>query len=222
MWVHPRLRRERQRLRFDPAVRSSSATSTPMSYLHPGLALGGFLRVVGQGRVCRNRRNVGRVCANVGYPFGREQFRPFWRCPARPPRGHGFHSSTIVGGRCDGLRGAQEHEDHPVRSDGITRRSFFILKSRLIHARVPVHVTTSTRLKTEGRSLQPQFPHSKFYVPGNYSRLPRTGWWRVILEPRCLNRCFWCQFVESRMGASTDAGAPPRFPSPLIKPDVPN
>ena len=26
--------------------------------------------------------------------------------------------------------------------------------------------------------------------------------------------------VESRMGASTDAGAPPRFPSPLIKPDV--
>jgi hypothetical protein len=28
--------------------------------------------------------------------------------------------------------------------------------------------------------------------------------------------------VESRMGASTDAGAPPRFPSPLIKPDVPN
>jgi hypothetical protein len=28
------------------------------------------------------------------------------------------------------------------------------------------------------------------------------------------------QFVESRMGASTDAEAPPRFPSPLIKPDV--
>jgi hypothetical protein len=28
--------------------------------------------------------------------------------------------------------------------------------------------------------------------------------------------------VESRMGASTDAEAPPRFPSPLIKPDVPN
>jgi hypothetical protein len=27
-------------------------------------------------------------------------------------------------------------------------------------------------------------------------------------------------FVESRMGASTDAEAPPRFPSPLIKPDV--
>ncbi|MCX6635883.1 MAG: type II toxin-antitoxin system HicA family toxin [Acidobacteria bacterium] len=26
--------------------------------------------------------------------------------------------------------------------------------------------------------------------------------------------------VESRMGASTDAEAPPRFPSPLIKPDV--
>jgi len=29
-------------------------------------------------------------------------------------------------------------------------------------------------------------------------------------------------FVESRMGASTDDEAPPRFPSPLIKPDVPN
>jgi hypothetical protein len=28
------------------------------------------------------------------------------------------------------------------------------------------------------------------------------------------------KFVESRMGASTDAEAPPRFPSPLIKPDV--
>src|SRR5262245_18913986 len=28
--------------------------------------------------------------------------------------------------------------------------------------------------------------------------------------------------VESRMDASTDAEAPPRFPSPLIKPDVPN
>jgi site-specific recombinase XerD len=28
--------------------------------------------------------------------------------------------------------------------------------------------------------------------------------------------------VESRMGASADAEAPPRFPSPLIKPDVPN
>src|SRR5215475_4243526 len=27
-------------------------------------------------------------------------------------------------------------------------------------------------------------------------------------------------FVESRMGASTDAEATPRFPSPLIKPDV--
>jgi len=27
-------------------------------------------------------------------------------------------------------------------------------------------------------------------------------------------------FVESRMGASTDAEAPPRFPSPLIKPDM--
>jgi len=36
----------------------------------------------------------------------------------------------------------------------------------------------------------------------------------------------WCPsywrwwFVESRMGASTDAEAPPRFPSPLIKPDA--
>jgi putative transposase len=29
------------------------------------------------------------------------------------------------------------------------------------------------------------------------------------------------KMVESRAGASTDAGAPPRFPSPLIKPDVP-
>jgi hypothetical protein len=27
--------------------------------------------------------------------------------------------------------------------------------------------------------------------------------------------------VESRLGASTDAGAPPRFPAPLIKPDMP-
>src|SRR5712691_7770923 len=27
--------------------------------------------------------------------------------------------------------------------------------------------------------------------------------------------------VESRTGAGTDAEAPPRFPSPLIKPDVP-
>jgi len=31
---------------------------------------------------------------------------------------------------------------------------------------------------------------------------------------------FLISLVESRMGASTDAGAPPRFPSPLIKPDV--
>src|ERR1041385_3416655 len=28
-------------------------------------------------------------------------------------------------------------------------------------------------------------------------------------------------FVESRLGASADAEAPPRFPAPLIKPDVP-
>jgi hypothetical protein len=161
--------------------------------LDPGLALGGFLGVA-QGRVCRARHNVGRVCANVGYPFGHAQFDRFGNVGYSDVEATVYRFSTIAGGRCDGLRGAQEREDHPVRSDGITRHSFFILKLRLLHARVPVHVTTATRLNTEGRSLQPQFPFSKYYVPGDYSRLPRTGWWRVILEPRCLNRCFWCQF----------------------------
>jgi hypothetical protein len=39
------------------------------------------------------------------------------------------------------------------------RHSPFILKLRLLHAPVSVHVTTAPRLKTEGRSLQPQFPY---------------------------------------------------------------
>src|ERR1017187_271604 len=51
-------------------------------------------------------------------------------------------------------------------------------------------------------------PHSYPSIEYQQNAPALTGWHRH-------------DWVESRMGASTGATAPPRFPSPLIKPDVP-
>jgi serine/threonine protein kinase len=56
----------------------------------------------------------------------------------------------------------------------------------------------------------------------NHPNIANAGAKRGYRKVECANPARRGTSVESRMGASTGTEAPPRFPSPLIKPDVPN